>query len=72
MGKASLDFQAGIAIINGAQFPSRDAVTRQDRQCFRGLWGREDDDHSNTAVKGPHHFLIGNVATLLKPLKNRW
>jgi hypothetical protein len=65
-----MDFQTGIAIINGAQFPSRDAVTRQDGQCCCGGWGREDNDHSNTAVKRSHHFVISNVATPLEPLKN--
>ena len=68
-----MDLQPGIAIINGTQLPSRNAVTRQHGQCFSGLGGREDNDHSDTAVKRPHHFLIGNVAAALKPLKNfRW
>ena len=65
-----MDLQTGIAIVNGAQLPAGDAVICQDRQRLCCLVGREDDDHSDTAIERPHHFMIGNVAACLKPLKN--
>ena len=34
-----MDLQPGIAILNGAQLPSHDAVTRQHGQCFSGPLG---------------------------------
>lgn len=66
-----MDHQAGIAISNGAQLPSRDAVTRQDRQCFVGFWSRQDQYHSDTAIKRPHHFFIGNVATPFEAIEKQ-